>query len=481
VVAYSVFIVAAAAIYVFWELRNRTDGVQRAILFGLIWGCGPRVFTYSLLDEIVLSLVSAYMLLFRRDELRVIMQGLRRHKVYWMPTVLCLFLAVHSLFSVAILDDPRMVKWTMVFVAVPFIIAFLPRWLSGSGNPDGPPVRFVMVHLSLYFITYILQGVVGEIFIGSWGRFHTQELYWQGSSLAVMPVMVFFACSFFFPEQYLGGRVRIFYFSVLLGFCAFFFDSRIMQLLIVCCPLAGLVIYLKGYRHWVAMLVAFICCFYVNVTLDNNDVAIRAYVNAVWEKAPPEVAMSKLFGERKMGSLGALDFGARSLLQSTNVMDPMANDIDRKLQVSAAVEASLLNRTSLVRFFGTGFYSHRYEIGHWVKQKYMEALPGFSESSLATDFQDGSRRVFRTTALAGYIIDTGILGLLLMGVVLFSATYYALESGARVFLGGGICTSLALAWTYSNFSFENVLWFLLMFIVTGLCRQSGNLIPPKLA
>ena len=182
-VAYSVFIVAAAAIYVFWELRNRTDGVQRAILFGLIWGCGPRVFTYSLLDEIVLSLVSAYMLLFRRDELRVIMQGLRRHKVYWMPTVLCLFLAVHSLFSVAILDDPRMVKWTMVFVAVPFIIAFLPRWLSGSGNPDGPPVRFVMVHLSLYFITYILQGVVGEIFFGSWGRFHTQELYWQGLPL----------------------------------------------------------------------------------------------------------------------------------------------------------------------------------------------------------------------------------------------------------------------------------------------------------
>ena len=121
-----------------------------------------------------------------------------------------------------------------------------------------------------------------------------------------MPVMVFFACSFFFPEQYLGGRFRIFYFSLLLGFCAFFFDSRIMQLLIICCPLAGLVIYLNGYRHWVAMLVAFICCFYVNVSFYNNDVDIRAYVNAVWEKAPPEVAMSKLFGEQKMGSLEAL-------------------------------------------------------------------------------------------------------------------------------------------------------------------------------
>ena len=82
-----------------------------------------------------------------------------------------------SLFSVAILDDPHMVKWTMVFVAVPFIIAFLPRWLSWSGNPDGPLVRFFMVHLNLYFITCILQGVGGEMFIGSWDRFHTQEVY----------------------------------------------------------------------------------------------------------------------------------------------------------------------------------------------------------------------------------------------------------------------------------------------------------------
>ena len=239
----SILILAVSAIYVFWELRNRPDGVQRVILFGLIWGCGPRVFGYSLLDEIVLSLVSAYMLLFRRDELRAIVQGLRRHKIYWMPTVLCLFLAVHSLFSLVILEDPRMIKWTLVFVTVPFVVALVPRWLSGRDNPDGAPVKFVMAHLSLYFLAYISQGVAGEIFIGNWGRFHTQEVYWQGSSLAVMPVMLFFACSFFFPEQYLGRWLRMFYFFLMLCFSAFFFDSRIMQLLLVCCPLAGLVVW----------------------------------------------------------------------------------------------------------------------------------------------------------------------------------------------------------------------------------------------
>ena len=477
----SVFIISASAVYAFWELRNRPDGVQRALLFGLIWGCGPRVFTYSLLDEIVLSLVTAYMLLFRREELRAIIEGFRRHKIYWMPTILCLFLAVHSLFSLVILEDLRMVKWTLVFVSAPFVVALVPRWLSGRDNPDGAPVGFVMVHLSLYFLAYILQGLAGEIFIGDWGRFHTQEVYWQGSSLAVMPVMVFFACSFFFPEQYLGRWPRMFYFFLMLGFCAFLFDSRIMQLLLVCCPLAGLVVYWKGYRNWAAMLVAFLCCFYVNVTLDNNDVDIKSYVKAVWTKAPPEVAKSKLHGDQKKDAFEAIVFGLKSLSQSANVIDPMVNDIDRMLQVSAALEASASHRNILVRGFGTGFYTHRYEIGYWVKQKYAEALPGFSEASLAGDVGGGSRPIFRTTALAGYIIDTGILGVALISMVLFSAVYFALDTGVREFLAGGICTSLALAWTYSNFSLENALWFLLMFIVAGLCRQSGSVMPSNLS
>ena len=79
--------------------------------------------------------------------------------------------------------------------------------------------------------------------------------------------------------------------------------------------------------------------------------------------------------------------------------------------------------------------------------------------------------------MTGYIIDTGILGLVLFGMVLLSAVYFAMYSGVKTFLSGGICMSIALAWTYSNYSFENVLWFLLAFIVTGICKQSGDIAP----
>ena len=550
----SIFIIATSTIYVLWELYNRPDGVQRAILFGLIWGCGPRVFTYSLLDEIVLSLVTAYMWLFRRNKLRAIVEELRRHKVYWMPTVICLFLAVHSLFSLFILEDPRMVKWTLVFVSAPFIFALVPRWLSGCDNPEGAPVGYVTVHLSLYFLVYILQGLAGEIFIGEWGRFHTQDLYWQGSSLAVMPVMVFFAAYYFLPKQFMHDLKRTLYIAAPVVFCAFFYDSRILQLLLVCCPVAGLIIHVAGYRHWIAILASFLVGFVVNVYFDNYDVSPHLYVKTVkanlgydreqirdanklssvrfcieyvkissedlfWEcEKKSEMSASestsnkfvsafdqkeiqrtdkgigksafdqkeiestdkgigkilfesRVFGVQKKKDIEALKYGVLSLTNSVNLIHPLENDVDRSLQLLAGVEATLDAPKAINSIFGTGFYSHRYTIGPWITKNYTEALPGYSDRSIESDQSESELAIFRTTALTGFIVDTGIAGVLLFFSAVLSTAYFAIRSGLRLFFSGGCCAFISLAWTYSNYSFENALWFLLMFIVVGFCED----------
>ena len=529
----SFFIIAATSVYVLWELRNRPDGVQRALLFGLIWGCGPRVFTYSLLDEIVLSFVMTYMVLFRRDELCAIIERLRRHKIYWMPTILCLFLAVHSLFSLVILEDPRMLKWTLVFVSAPVVFALLPRWLSGRDNPAGAPVRFVMVHLSLYFLVYILQGLAGEIFIGEWGRFHTQEVYWQGSSLAVMPVMVFFAAYYFLPEQFMRKWNKTLYLGGLFAFCAFFYDSRILQLLLLCCPVAGLIIYARGYRHWIAISASFFVAFVGNVYFDNYDLSPHLYVKNVkthlgydreqirganklssvrfcieyvktlrddlfWEcerklnirasekdvssfdqkefqrtdKGIGEILLkSKVLGVQKKTNVEALKYGVFTLTNSINLTHPLENDVDRSLQLLAGVEATLGAPSAINSIFGTGFYIHRYTIGPWILKNYAEALPGYSDRSIQTDQSEREVVIFRTTALTGFMVDTGIAGVLLFLSVVLSMAYFAIRSGLRLFLAGGSCACISLAWTYSNYSFENALWFLLMFIVVGFCED----------
>lgn len=474
---YSVSVIAASALYVGWQLRNHADGVQRVLTFGLVWGCGPRLFGYSLLDEIVLTVVSAYMVLFRRRELWTITNGLRQNPVYWMPTVFCLFLACHSLVSLFVLNDPRMVKWTIVFAATPFMIALLPRWLSGRDALDRVPSRFVSVHIYLYFTAYIFQGVLGEFFIGDWGRFHTQEIYWQGSSLAVMPVMVLFATCFFFPEQYLGRWQDKLFLGFILSLCSFFFDSRILQLLLICAPVAGLFLYWKGYRHWIAMLASFACCFLLNVTIVNKDIDIKRYAISVWEEAPPEVAKGYLSGTQKLPIIDALEEGVVSLTKSANLVKPLENDIDRKVQLEAGVELVTRRESTLQALFGTGFYTHRYEIVDIMQNKYAEARLGSVGLPSDVGADDKARPVFRTTAMTGYITDTGILGLVLFGMVLLSAAYFAMYAGVKTFLSGGICMSIALAWTYSNYSFENVLWFLLAFIVTGICKQSADIAP----
>ena len=476
---YSIFIIFVSAAYVGLQLRNHADGVQRALMFGLIWGCGPRLFNYSLLDEIVLLIVSGYMWLFRRRELWFIVKGLRHNPIYWMPTIFCLFLALHSLFSLFFLADLRMMKWTLVFGAAPFIIALIPRWLSGRDTSNDGSVRFVLLHLHLYFTAYISQGILGEFLIGDWGRFHTQDTLWQGSSLAIMPVVSFFAACYFLPERLIGKWQNKLYFGLLISFCSFFFDSRIMQLLLMCCPIAGFFLYWRAWRQWTAILVAFTCCFFLNVTIDNHNVKIKKYVTTIWESVPPEETLSLRVGKQKRPHVDALAFGLSELVGSANVINPLENDVDRMLQLEAGY-AKFISANMLQKVLGTGFYTHRYEIGYIVNMKYKESLPGLSGVSLAPSEQDKSKLVFRTTAMAGYLIDTGLLGIVLLGLTLISAVYFAVFNGVQTLLAGGTFSVIALAWTYSNYSLENVLWFLIMFIVTGICRQSEKIVPDKM-
>ena len=531
----SIFVLGASVIYVFWQLRSRPDGVERVVLFGLIWGCGPRVFSYSLLDEIVISLITAYILIFRREKLRAFAGALRRNKIYWMPSILCLFLALHSLFSLVVLKDPRMVKWLVVFVSAPFVIWVIPRWLSGQNNSDKSPVGFVMSHLYIYFVAYILQGLAGEIYFGEWGRFQTQDLYWQGSSLAVMPAMLFFAACYFLPKQFMHEWKKTLYLGVLLAFCAFFYDSRILQLLLVCCPVAGLIIYAKGYRHWIAIFGSFVAAFVGNVYFDNYDISPHYYVKSLkkrmgydeaiyasfrycieyvgtvrnvpyWQCEPKPtpsttntlgitnklnvvhrekqikkadvtflgtIITNPVFGEAKKSNYEALEFGVSSLSNSVNIINPLENDFDRSLQLMAGIEATLGSPRKLVSIFGTGFYTHRYTIGPLIIEKYEKGLPGYPNQVTQKDHTEEATPIFRTTAMTGYIVDTGLTGICLFCMAVFSTAYFALRIGLRPFIAGGCCAFISFAWTYSNYSFENALWFLLMFIVVGFSEEMG--------
>ena len=411
-------ILGASAIYVFWQLRSRLDGVERAVLFGLIWGCGPRVFSYSLLDEIVISLIAAYILIFRRDKLRAF-AGRCDETKYSGCRPSSSFLALHTLFSLVVLEDPRMMKWLVVFVSAPSSFGlchggYLDRMI------DGPPVGFVMSHLYIYFGAYILQGLAGEIYFGEWGRFQTQDLYWQGSSLAVMPVMLFLQPIIFYLKQFMHEWKKTLYLGALLAFCAFFYDSRILQPLLVCCPVAGLIIYAKGYRHWIAIFASFLVAFVGNVYFDNYDVSPHLYVKRLkanlgydreeirsankvssvrfcieyvkissddlfWEceiksnmsasestsnklvsafyqkeiQRPDRtifetVITTRVMGKPKKGNYEALKFGAASLSSSVNLIHPLQNDFDRSLQLIAGIEATLESPNTLVQYLGPG-------------------------------------------------------------------------------------------------------------------------------
>ena len=72
--------------------------------------------------------------------------------------------------------------------------------------------------------------------------------------------------------------------------------------------------------------------------------------------------------------------------------------------------------------------------------------------------------------MTGYIVDTWPTGMSVLYGCIFNG-HFALRIGLRPFIAGGCCAFISFAWTYSNYSFENALRFLLMFIVVGFLKR----------
>ena len=128
---------------------------------------------------------------------------------------------------------------------------------------------------------------------------------------------------------------------------------------------------------------------------------------------------------------------------------------------------SASHRNILVRVLGTGFNAHRYEIGYRLSRS-MGLLPGVFDAGRR--LRGRSRPIFRTTTLAGYIIDTGILGIDKHGVARRSGLA---APGCENFLRVNICTSPSHGRT--AISRLNTRWFCLYSLLRACTSNQGAL------
>lgn len=454
----TVYILVTAGVF-YYLYASYDDYAGRIMFVGMIWGCGPRLFGYSFIDEISFLGLLAFLTFFHRSVIVEIWQECKSSPSFKIASILCGFLVLQSIRGAFVLDDWRMIKWVLTFAALPFVLQIFMGFVRASDYDDHLKRCFISLVMLSYFAAYAVQGLLAESHLELNGRFATQHDVWQGSALAVMPciIFIFLSCKWLKDGANSTQKILILVNYVMMNFCSFYFDSRILQLLLILFLFCAFFHASRAKLLWSSLLLVLGLSFIANTVVYNptllqspSSESGSAGQNIDFSHVVPNFKL--IFSETYVG--------LTHVVNSTNIVNPAKNDVDRSLQLKAAFDAVLENPKRL--FIGDGFYVHRYTITPFVVKSFESGLQ--TVSILPGDIPfDPQSPVFRTTGLAGVLVDVGLAGVVLVCFLFWKQLQVAWRQNNVVMLMTIIKTITVLGLSYVAFTPENMLIFVLAF------------------
>lgn len=339
------------------------------------------------------------------------------------------YMTYQSLRGMIMLGDLRVARFVIFFAAIGVL-----AYIIGKGYFYLPPphrlARHLLLGTSVYFVLYMGQGLVAEFFRGM-GRYDTQGIEWSGSTIGMFPLYIAMPPALFLLK---GRGSRLGFITVALSVAAaFYYDSRFSLLAVTAFMVLSLRI--LNIRR-VAVLAAVVLAAMVFLAAGIEGEGI---------------------GE-KIDNLGKALYSSASAFTGS----PRESDMDRKLHVIAAVRTVADNPLRAV--FGTGFYTHRYEMVPYLA----EAIESYGLSIVVSD-------ITRPASFSAFLVDTGLVGLILLGMN-FLLTAHALiigtkDKGYRNLLL--LSLALVVLSMFISLNYDLVLFYL-AFMPAGLLIQAGG-------
>ena len=454
----SVYILVTAGVF-YYLYKSYDDYAGRIIFVGMIWGCGPRLFGYSFIDEISFLGLFAFLAFFHRSLIVEIWQECKSSLSFKIASILCGFLVLQSIRGAFVLDDWRMIKWVFTFAALPFVLQIFMGFVRASDYDDHLKRCFISLVIFSYFAAYAVQGLLAESYLGLNGRFATQHYVWQGSALAVMPCIIytFLSCKWLKGGANSTQKILILVNYVMMSFCSFYFDSRILQLLLILFLFCAFFHASRAKLLWSSLLLVLGLSFIVNTLVyDPNLLQSLSFESG---SGGQNIAFSNVISNFKL-ILSKTFEGFADVVKSANIVNPAKNDFDRALQLKAAFDAVLENPKRLL--IGDGFYVHRYTLTPFVVKSFESGLQTVSVLPGDIPF-DPQNPVFRTTGLAGILVDVGLAGVVLVCFLFWKQLQVARRQNNVVMLMTIIKTITVLSLSYVAFTPENMLIFVFAF------------------
>ena len=408
-------------------------GLTVALRPGRLWplitsaavlGSGVMINGYALVDEVLAAAIVAGGLL------SIAVRRIRPRPNPLIDPALTVFLlllgymAWEGLRSPLLVEDWRMSRWVVYYLIIAGIAWLNTRWRFAA---DGQRTALVITMTGFaYLIVYVAIGVAAER-VYHVSRWALQSIMWAGSAYALFPLTLIVPATLIVIASHRGVIRWIAVASVLMAMvAAIYYDSRIAWLVIIVFLILSPTV--LGLRRQV--LVTAVALVVLGLLLSQHyKVDLRAHVQRLWESARAIYA-------------------------------PRPSDLDRSLHFTAAVQAVEGDVGLLI--VGVGTYAHRDVLAPYLRNLYVEFLPGVAVSDAV-----------RTTGFSGLLVDAGVTGVLLsVGVAAFAAREILLRSRRSPGVRPILLTSvpLLLLWMMVSDIRDNLLFYLAV-MPSGLLAQ----------
>lgn len=403
-----------------------------------ILGMGPSLMKYFFWDKALTGFIILGALQYRpADESRLRTPVIRDdHKL-----VFCLwigYMIMESAIGMIVNSDPRIIFW-VIFYALLGVLAYI--LCHRRRDFPFPSVRqfaiIVLATVLFYNTVYLGYGIFIEKILGvPDGRFAAQFLFrdsfvWAPPSISTYPFIIGMPAVILVMNDR-SFKVRMLALASLLFMIAvgFYYDSRAAYIIIFCIFLVSL----PKIRFFkiIAIILVFIPAFYYF-----------------------------------MGSIKIQDFFSKEIFSGMQIMwSPTKRDAPRQKHTVAA----LLRITDNVGtfFVGDGLYSHKLTIKPYIEQLYENIPPVAPITIQSQHLRDDE--FMRTNAFSALLIDTGIIGMLiLISLFLFTAYKIMVRKGPYRVL---ILVTLLMTFMWQFIiNMTGILLFYLLFMPCGLLDQ----------
>jgi hypothetical protein len=379
---------------------------------------------YAVLDELALYVIAAAAILarsFRLPERLSELESVHR----WIFLVFATYLVLESVRGMISLSDLRVSRFVVLFAAFAMLAVFLPS--EGSSQRDIMRVaRYVTAAGTIYLTAYFLLGLLLENVFDIY-RFEMQGWVWSGTTAAVLPVYVTMPALAVIGASPARADHRLFSASFIAALLvAWYYDSRSIRiafLLLVCLGFWKL-----GLRRVLLAALIYLAIIVIFPWTTENALTpgqFRAYVAESIETFNSATLSQKAWNFTE-GVLPGVVPAIRHLFKRDEDIDKIRAqtlrryDFDRKLAIIGSIRHATGDGMARL-LFGTGYYTHRQELVSTFQQiatEYGYHWPASYDS------------VVRTATFNGMLVDTGLIGIGLLGILFFCSALQICKSSS---------------------------------------------------